>query len=198
MFRLVSLPLSLSVETFYWQNIFRSKTFEKQIKRERERALLNIALDSLWQLHQYRFRLQWRHISKLRQNILIFNGPNSASFIFVLLSFSSNTNFAEKTVGFRRIWTRIIGNEGEHLTTATTEGQQKFPLWFWDRLNSSTNVKVESILYGRKIQSVPTNAAEIERYGIEGLDKHSRVVYGLRYRWVITEDYQIFSSKNCF
>ena len=111
------------------RNVLLTKHFQIknfwEANQARERALLNIALDSLWQLHQYRFRLQWRHISKLRQNILIFNGPNSASFIFVLLSFCSNTNFAEKTVGFRGIWTRIIGIEGEHLTTATTEGQQK-------------------------------------------------------------------------
>ena len=39
---------------------------------------------------------------------------------FCLFSFFSNTIFTEKTVGFRGIWTRIIGLEGKHADRLTT------------------------------------------------------------------------------
>ena len=52
----------------------------------------------------------------LEQSFL--NGPSSASFC--IFSFLSVTNFAEKTVGFSRIQTRIVRVEDEHADHLTT------------------------------------------------------------------------------
>ena len=46
------------------------------------------------------------------------NGPTPASFRLFL--FFSDTFFTEKTVGFCRIWTRIVGVEGKHADHLTT------------------------------------------------------------------------------
>ena len=55
-----------------------------------------------------------------RPSFFLKNGPTPAAFC--LFSFFSNTNYAEKGVGFRGIQTRSAGVEGEnadHLTTTT-------------------------------------------------------------------------------
>ena len=48
---------------------------------------------------------------KFEKNNKIFNGSN-ATYLFL---FYLNTNFTEKTVGIREIWTRIAREEGKHV-----------------------------------------------------------------------------------
>ena len=71
----------------------------------------------------------------------------------LLFSFFSNTNFIEKTVGFSRIQTWIVGAEGEHADHSTTTTALVFNMfilpryldqidYFNDKTKSSTNLGV--------------------------------------------------------
>ena len=55
---------------------------------------------------------------------------------FVYFSFFSNTNITEKTVGFREIWSVIVGVEGEHADHSTTTTQPKINQYFYLRTNA--------------------------------------------------------------
>ena len=55
------------------------------------------------------------------------NVPTRASFC--LFSFFSNTNFTEKTVGFSKIRTRIVGVEGQRADKLTTATAQVIPIF---------------------------------------------------------------------
>ena len=52
---------------------------------------------------------------------------------FLLFSFFSNTNFIEKTIGFSRIQTWIVGAEGEHADHSTTTTALVFNMFILPR-----------------------------------------------------------------
>ena len=61
------------------------------------------------------------HFSLVFIKRFFLNGPTTASFVYFR---SFLQQFKEKIVGFRGIWTEIVGIEGkhaDHLTTTTTE-----------------------------------------------------------------------------
>ena len=63
-------------------------------------------------------------MAELRPRNVFLIGPTPASFLFIFVLFKHN--IIEKNLGFSRIRTRIVGEEGEladHMTTTTAQGR---------------------------------------------------------------------------